>query len=235
MQKEPDRRAADDIYDLCARADHEELGLRDRHRVAKLRRISEATCTLFAEHGYDGTTLREIARRADVALGTVALYADDKRDLIVMLFNQLIPQHMDVAAATFDADASLADNMVAYFSPFYVAYANDITLYRIILGQIFNRTTSVHARENARIRVRIIGHLTAIVDHARSRGEISDRVDPDLQARLFFATYFGAVRLWLALESPTPAGGIADLRAMFDLLVAGLAAAPVPHRQPADA
>ena len=34
---------------------------------------------------------------------------------------------------------------------------------------------------------------------------------------------------------PTPAGGIADLRAMFDLLVAGLAAAPVPHRQPADA
>ena len=58
-----------------------------------------AARNLFAEHGYDATTLRQVAQRADLGLGTLFNYISDKRDLIYLVFNQ------EVSAVT---SASLA-------------------------------------------------------------------------------------------------------------------------------
>ena len=61
------------------------LGLRERNKLDKLQRIKHAARTLFIEKGFDETTTREIARRAGVALGTLFLYATDKRDLLFLI------------------------------------------------------------------------------------------------------------------------------------------------------
>ena len=52
---------------------------------------------LFSKYGYDETTVRMIARRAGVAHGTVLLYARDKRDLVLLIFNHEIPRTLDRA------------------------------------------------------------------------------------------------------------------------------------------
>ena len=67
-------------------------GLRARNKLDKLRRIKEAAQSLFIAKGFDDTTMREIAVRAGVGLGTIFLYAKDKRDL-------LFPHHQRAAAA----------------------------------------------------------------------------------------------------------------------------------------
>ncbi len=217
-----DNGSSQDIYEMSLKAESGELGLRDRHKLDKLRRISTATKELFAERGYEGTTLREIAKRAEVALGTLSLYADDKRDLIVMLFNQLVPPLLDNGSKTINPEATLHDNMVNYFTPFYDAYANDVTLYRIILGQLFNRPTSIHAKEHARIRIRLIKELTQIIEYSRESSEIEIEGDLSLQAKSFFYLYFATVRLWIAQEEPLPETGISDLAAMFEQNINGM-------------
>jgi len=215
-------RPAQNIYEMCARLDTGTLGLRDRHKVEKLKRISAATRELFSERGYEGTTLRQIASQADVALGTLSLYAEDKRDLIVMLFNQMIPPLMDRAASKISKEATLVENLVEFFSVFYQDYANDVTLYRLILGQLFNRPTSIHALEHDRIRVHLIATLSEVISIARERGEIEVSGDLEHQAHSIFYMYFATVRLWLANESPVPEDGIADLKAMIEQLIAGM-------------
>ena len=62
-----------------------EISVRERNRRDKLQRITAAARALFVEKGFDETTTREIARRADVALGTLFLYATDKRDLLFLI------------------------------------------------------------------------------------------------------------------------------------------------------
>jgi AcrR family transcriptional regulator len=58
-----------------------------RERLTEERRnqILDAAARLFAQKGYKGATIREIAREAGVAEGTIYNYFDSKHDLLISL------------------------------------------------------------------------------------------------------------------------------------------------------
>jgi AcrR family transcriptional regulator len=58
-----------------------EMGLRERSKVRRRRAIQLAAMRLFAERGYDATTVTEIAEAAEVAPRTVSLYFPSKLDI----------------------------------------------------------------------------------------------------------------------------------------------------------
>src|SRR5438093_2985297 len=63
------------------------LGLREKHKIDKLRRIRSSARKVFLEKGFDAATTREVAEIAEVSHATVFLYAKDKRDLLFLVFN----------------------------------------------------------------------------------------------------------------------------------------------------
>ena len=88
-------------------------GLRARNKLDKLRRIKDAAQSLFVAKGFDDTTMREIAVRAGVGLGTIFLYAKDKRDLLFLTINEPLEQITQEAEDVFDPKAPLMDNLLA--------------------------------------------------------------------------------------------------------------------------
>ena len=220
----PAARRGADLYEVRdrARSGLNELGLRDRHKYDKLERISNSAHRLFSQGGYEGTTLREIAKEAGVALGTLGLYARDKRDLTLMLFNKVIPPLLEQGRKNAKLSRSLADTMLAFFQPFYVAYANNPILYRIILAQIYSGASSVHGNENQLIRKGLIDDLSDLIRRAVATGECSATTDLNLQAKSFYFLYFAAVRAWLADDVPIVKTGTAELRALFEYHVVGM-------------
>jgi AcrR family transcriptional regulator len=56
-------------------------GLRERSRVRRRAAIARAALQLFAEHGYETTTVAQIAEAAEVSPRTVSLYFPTKLDL----------------------------------------------------------------------------------------------------------------------------------------------------------
>ncbi len=194
---------------------------RESKKADKLRRIRAAAFALFSAQGYEATTLRQIARRAKVALGTLSLYADDKSDLVVLVFNEKAPGITDRAEKAAQAHSKLLDKLVAFFRVFLEDIAENITLARTH-HQLNFFSDGRHAAEYNAHRARVFASVEQMVRDAKARGQIKTGEDPALIARHVFFCYSAAARWWVASKEPDLEDGIDDLRRLFRLQIAGL-------------
>ena len=51
-------------------------------------RILDVALDLFRRHGFDQTTMREIAAQAEVSLGSAYYYFDSKEDLVMAFYDR---------------------------------------------------------------------------------------------------------------------------------------------------
>jgi AcrR family transcriptional regulator len=73
--------------------------------------ILDAAAVLFAEKGYERTPVKEIAERAGIAPGTIYIYFDGKRDLLLSIADRIIGQawsETQAQLASLDKEAYLA-------------------------------------------------------------------------------------------------------------------------------
>jgi AcrR family transcriptional regulator len=194
---------------------------RENNKAEKRQRIRAAALMLFSKQGYETTTLRQIAELAQVALGTLSLYAEDKRDLVLLIFNEKISEVIDRASKASLSEADLLEQVTAFFAVFYRDFYKDLTLARIHL-QLNFYSGGAHAAEYYAHRARVFACLEELVCHARETGEISTSEDPALIARHIFFLFSAAVRWWIAAQKPHLRTGIDDFRRLLQLQIAGL-------------
>ena len=111
-------------------------GRRELNKEDKLRRIREAARKLFVANGYDEASTRQIAVKAGVALGTLFLYAANKRDLLFLVVNDDLEKVADRAVAAVRSDASLIENLIAVFRPLYEFFGKEPRLSRLTLREM---------------------------------------------------------------------------------------------------
>jgi AcrR family transcriptional regulator len=99
-------------------------GRRSRNKLDKLARIEKAGRALFAKRGFDATTTRAIAARADIGIGTLFLYFAKKEDLLVHLFHRDIGAVQGEIFATLPAQP-LRAQLLHIFEGLYAYYARD--------------------------------------------------------------------------------------------------------------
>jgi AcrR family transcriptional regulator len=71
------------------------IGRQERANQHKRERILAAAMALFTRRGVSGTTTQQIAERADVAIGTLYLYASTKAELLIMVQNATFAAAID--------------------------------------------------------------------------------------------------------------------------------------------
>lgn len=196
-------------------------GRRDLNKADKRRRIREAALTLFSSKGYEATTVRQIARRAKVALGTLSLYADDKRDLVLLIFNEMIPKVIEEGRAAAGKKTMLLDRLLAFYGPFYENINRNITLARIH-HQLNFYSTGSHTAEYNKLRARMFDCIEDIVRDAQASGQIARTNDSRFIARYIFLLQSAAVRWWVASSQPKPQVGLNDLSELLKLTIRGL-------------
>jgi AcrR family transcriptional regulator len=197
-------------------------GLRERNKAAKLEKISRAARALFIRRGYDATTLRQIAAKADVGLGTLFSYATDKRDLLFLIINDDIEAMNRRAFADAPDDGSLLDRLVEIFRCFFEFFGQQPNLSRIVLKELTFYAAGPQAQRFRRGRADVLARLAEVVRTAQRAGSIGTGEDSGEIAYTVFSIYAAEIRQWLGGATPDLEQGLAALRRHFRLLIAGL-------------
>ena len=198
------------------------MGLREKKKLETRERIRAAAAELFTRHGYGAATMRQIAARAHVGLGTLFNYAADKRDLVFLIFNEELNAVTDVALAAPRPGQPLAAQLAAVFAVHYRWLAAKPELARILLQELTFYSSGKQAATFHGIRARLIGGVAALVRAAKEKGEIASRESDELIARHVFFTYSASLRWWIAGPDPDPEAGIRELKRLLSLQVDGL-------------
>ena len=203
-----------------------ELGLRERHKLEKRQRIRAAVRDLFSKHGYETATLRQIALRAHVGLGTLFNYAQDKRDLVFLIFNEELAAVTEEAVEAAQAQEGLLEQLLGLCRPHYKFFGRNPALSRILLKDMTFYSEGKQAAEFLRIRRRLLFAIEEVVRGAQRNGEVRSVEDARRIANSVFFVFAGALRWWIAERKPDPKKGLAEVRRLFELLIDGLGASP---------
>ncbi|HEY1507061.1 MAG TPA: TetR/AcrR family transcriptional regulator [Stellaceae bacterium] len=202
------------------------LGLRAKNKAEKLQRIRKAARALFMKRGYDDTTMRDIAKRAGIGFGTLFTYASDKRDLLFLIFNDELDDVVDTAFARATTERVFLDQLVAYFSGFYIFFAPQPELSRVVLREMTLYLKGRQAEQFQASCGRMTGHIASFVSEARAARRLGTREEPQLVGQALLSTFAAEIRRWIAIDDPVLKSGLTRLRRMLALHVTGLAPRP---------
>ena len=202
------------------------IGLREKNKAEKLERIGRAARQLFVEKGYDDTTIREIAQRADVGFGTLFTYASDKRDLLFLIFTDELMEVVEEATREAQKKDIFLEQLLAFFRCFYRFFARQPALSRFVLRELTFYVEGKQAERFQHSRFMLIQRLVAVTVEAQAQGRIGTRESAETLARAIFATYSTELRDWLGADSPELKAGLAQLKRMLRLVIEGFQPAP---------
>ena len=208
------------------------LGQRARNKRDKLNRIKNAARKLFVSKGFDDATLREIAARAGVGLGTVFLYAANKRDLLFLIANEGLEEAIAAGQAAVQPEAPLLDNLLAVFRRQYVFFAGQPILSRLVLREMTFYESGAQARAFQATRDALIALIGSTVAQAMQQSRIAATETPQLVGWTIFCIFQVELRRWVADGDLDLRKGLNRLRRTLNVCITGLSPAKrVPSRR----
>lgn len=174
-----------------------ELGRREKAKIANEERIRKAASRLFRKQGFEKTTIRQIAKAADLGLGTVYNYVDDKHGLLDMISKDDIDRVTREAFDSLPQKAPVLDSLLHVFRALYAHYQRQPDLALIIVKELtFSKDNKRKPRESRyeEFNIRIAG----IFEVAQKRNELGEHFHAQEAASLLYGSYFFQLIVWLS-------------------------------------
>lgn len=198
------------------------LGLRERNKQDKLQRIRKAARTLFRQQGFEATTIAQIAEAAEVAKGTIFLYARDKEELLFLVFMEDLAAAVEQGLSSLP-DAPLVEQMVHLFQPLLQLYSRDSALALLFIRELLILKDD-RLQDYNDLTTGFLLRIAALLDAGVARRELAPDLDTLLAAHNIFGVYAFMLLTWLQDQRPNVALGGDMLRRSFALLWRGMAA-----------
>lgn len=190
-----------------------------RKKEEKRTRIREAARELLRTQGWQRTTIRAVAERADVATGTVLAYFDSKVGLLTSLFFTDLAEVIQQRFASVPAEAELVDQLLHLFEGLFRYYAAEPDS-----SQVFVRETLFMAEPYASAYDALSAGFVEQITHVvrRHASALRDEVEPSSVAQVAFSLYLVNVANFLRGVPLDPEGSLAELRRQLEAFLAPL-------------
>ncbi|MFZ5718463.1 MAG: TetR/AcrR family transcriptional regulator [Pseudomonadota bacterium] len=151
-------------------------------------KVLAAARRLFAEQGYEGATIRDIAAAAGMSTGAVFANFTDKSDL----FREIMADDMDALTAAMrdaaDRGRNIEDALLKIFMAGYTFYKTRLQLARAAFSVSWDKDGGPTLRSlpsALALQDLFTEQLTAAV----ARGELSQEAEVKLRSQMLFETY----------------------------------------------
>lgn len=163
------------------------LGRRELNKLAKLERITSVARELFAEKSIGDITTAEVAKRAEIAAGTLFLYAKTKGELLLLAQNASYAEahSLGMAAAVKETDPVAA--ILAVMKPIIYCNREHVENGRTYLQEVVFGVSTEGYRQEA---MQLMAGTERAVAGIASR--VTNSQDPDgaLRAKAAMAIMF---------------------------------------------
>lgn len=156
-------------------------------------KILEAARQLFNERGYEGATVRDIARAAGMSTGAVFASFADKAEL----FDEIVAGdyralETDMARALREA-ASVEDALIGLFGAAYRSHAHQLPMICAAMAAGWSREPIAipRSREAVKPFVRLVGEA---IDQGVERGELAAKTNTNLLRGIVWELYLSGYR-----------------------------------------
>jgi AcrR family transcriptional regulator len=197
------------------------LSRSERHKAEKLERIKREARRLFGRKGFARASISEIARAADVGVGTVFLYAASKEQLLVMCFRDEVGSAIDEGFRGVPRRAALLEQVMHVFEVMIEHNRSNLELARVFTREIPFASDDPH-RGVKEVMERFYRQMEALITQAQKRGELRYEVPAAGLAHNLFALYFNFLLRWLGREHRSHEPQTPALKAALDLQLMGL-------------
>lgn len=203
------------------------LTIREKGKLRRRNRIKEAAREIFREVGYEASTTREIAERAEVSPGTLFAYASTKSELLFMIVNDDIALAKLREFSDWPLETPLM-HMLMHFSVKtfqYWAIEPEISRQaRIEVGAVLlGRYSGPEALKFAAGKPLRVQMLTEAIRQRQEAGRLKPDVKPDLVAELWWCIYNQHLRNWLNSNQMDLRVGMQRLQELYQLAFDGFA------------
>mgnify|MGYP001212029915 CR=1 FL=1 len=195
---------------------------RQSQKEATRQRVIAAARELFDTHGYDGTTIREIARHAGVAVGSVfTTFASKGEILSEVMAARLEPLYAEIDRVMPHVRGSTADRLRTMFAVHFEFEARHVRLFLSHIAAAYDFTLTPGARPYGRNQ-RLQQVIRDLLQQGVEAGDV--RADADLQEiiDLLMAAYAWTYRLVVTTDADAKAL-ISVMDRQVGLIAAGFA------------
>lgn len=185
-------------------------------------KVLQAAREMFIERGYEGATIRDIARAAGMSTGAVFASFTDKPELFDAILSEDFAALVDPMKDAATTAPSAREALVAMFGVAYRMHAAQLPLIQAALAASWTRTPEAEQLRRETMRpVRAL--VTEALERGVDRGEVSQRFDLRLVADVVWDLFLAGYRP-AAFEGLSTEGQTGRLAERIDLVLAAVKA-----------
>jgi TetR/AcrR family fatty acid metabolism transcriptional regulator len=148
----------------------------------KRRAILHAAVRVFADKGYHGCRIADVARAANVAYGLVYHYFRNKEELLESVFAEQWTILINAIQAIDEGPGTAAEKIAAMFGFVFDVYKTAPAAVRVLILEVTRTPNALRAGSTRETFERAVHLVADVVRQGQSRGELRGEIDPVLAA-----------------------------------------------------
>lgn len=181
-------------------------------------RLVEVALRLFAEKGFEGTSVQDVVGAAGVTKGAMYHYFGSKDDLLAEIYNRVLRMQMERLTAFVEQDGPVAQRVFDAAADVVVTTIQNLDSTTVFFRSL-HQLSAEQAQEVRRERRRYHDMFRAMVLEGQEAGDFRDDIQADLVVDYFFGSVHHLPMWWKAEGRP---GARAVGEAFATLLLDGL-------------
>lgn len=162
----------------------------------KYKQIIDAAVEVIAENGYHNSQVSKIAKKANVADGTIYLYFKNKEDILISVFNEKMGHFIEKTVQAINEKESASEKLLTLIEMYYKQLSE--SPYVAIVTQLELRQSKQELRKEInKVLKSYLDVIDSIIYQGIEEKEIRDDINPRLIRQMIFGTLDETVTTWV--------------------------------------